>query len=118
MELKQLEGMECTRNSVPVNFPLEEMEILAVGIPGTPQSQRGICLFVRAAVMGARNRKVFVCELIPMDISETPERTCLRLLDGSEMQLHIPSPLPCQFSPSFPLPEYVWTGTALWGCVR
>ena len=34
MERKQLEGTEGTRNSIPVNFALEVMELLAVGIPG------------------------------------------------------------------------------------
>ena len=42
--LKQLEETERTRNIVPVNFPLEEMEILADDTTRTPQ--RGISLFV------------------------------------------------------------------------
>ena len=37
VELKQLEGTECARNGVPVNFAVEETELLAVVIPRTPE---------------------------------------------------------------------------------
>ena len=81
VELKQLEGTERTRDSVlggvacpvcaaatvfPVNVALEEMELLAACVP--EMLQRRIRLFGRAVVVGAQNRKVFMCELLAVGI--------------------------------------------------
>jgi len=52
-------------------------------------------------------------------ISCTLERSCLLIMDASETQLHVPSPLHCRSSTSFPpIPHYIMAGTALLGCVR
>ena len=97
-----------------------EAELLGAGIPGT--SQRGICLVARDAVVGARKRKMFMCELLAVGISGTPVRTCLLVLDASEARLCVPShciaSLQLIFPIQSPVPQYIWTSTVLLGCVR